>query len=92
MNITVSNVLATSVWMAFLSVLAIIGIIVAGGFIVALIGRMVLSLFNAGTSNETDKVDEFGYVQTNTNQSALSYTSWNLAMELRLKSFSLNVL
>ena len=44
MGIFVSNILATGAWMAFLSVLAIIGIVVAGGFIVALLGRMVLTL------------------------------------------------
>ncbi|MBQ8522519.1 MAG: hypothetical protein IJ458_02505 [Clostridia bacterium] len=61
MNISVSNVLATSAWMAFLSVLAIIGIIVAGGFIVALLGRMVLSIISPKQQDETRKVDEFGY-------------------------------
>ena len=68
MNISVSNMLATGAWMAFLSVLAIIGIIVAGGFIVALLGRMVLSLLNP-KAEEVTKVDEFGYVNTNTNSS-----------------------
>ena len=44
MGISISNILATGAWMAFLSILAIIGIVVAGGFIVALLGRMVLTL------------------------------------------------
>ena len=60
--ISLSNMLATSAWMAFLSVLAIIGIIVAGGFIVALLGKMVLSLLNPKQEEEVRKVDEFGYV------------------------------
>ena len=54
--------MATGAWMAFLSVLAIIGIIVAGGFIVALLGRMVLSLVSPKQYDEVQKVDEFGYV------------------------------
>ena len=65
MNISLSNILATGAWMAFLSVLAIIGIIVAGGFIVALLGKMVLSLVSPKPNEETVKVDEFGYVNTN---------------------------
>ena len=56
-----TNILATSAWMAFLSVLAIIGIIVAGGFITALLGKMVLSLTNTKPQPEVSKVDEFGY-------------------------------
>ena len=44
MGILVSNILATGAWMAFLSILAIIGIVVAGGFIVALLGKMVITL------------------------------------------------
>ncbi|MBQ7798095.1 MAG: hypothetical protein IJ371_03130, partial [Clostridia bacterium] len=60
MNVSLSNMLATSAWTAFLSVLAIIGIIVAGGFIVALLGRMVLSLLNT-KPEEVRNVDEFGY-------------------------------
>ena len=62
MNISLSNMMATGAWMAFLSVLAIIGIIVAGGFIVALLGRMVLSLVSPKQYDEVQKVDEFGYV------------------------------
>ncbi len=59
-NISLSNMLSTSVWTAFLSVLAIIGIVVAGGVIVALLGRMVLSLINP-KAEEVRTVDEFGY-------------------------------
>lgn len=61
MTISLTNTLATSAWMAFLSVLAIIGIIVAGGFIVALIGRMVLSVITPKQQDEAVRVDEFGY-------------------------------
>ena len=64
MGISLSNILATSAWMALLSVLALIGIIVAGGFIVALLGRMMLGLLNI-KKEENYKVDEFGYVSTN---------------------------
>ena len=59
-----TNMLATSAWMAFLSVLAIIGIIVAGGFITALLGKMVLSLTNTKSQPEVSKVDEFGYANS----------------------------
>lgn len=62
MNIAFSNMLATGVWMAFLSVLAIIGIIVAGGFIVAVIGKMMLSAFSNSDS------------QANVNPAAAGYT------------------
>ena len=69
MNISLSNMMATGVWTAFISVLAIIGIIVAGGFIVALIGKMMLNLVNTKPVEETNtSVDEFGYVNTNNNQ------------------------
>ena len=62
MNMGLSNILATSAWMAFLSVLAIIGIIVAGGFIVAILGKMVLSLISPKPYETTIRtVDEFGY-------------------------------
>ena len=61
MNVSLSNVLATSAWMAFLSVLAIIGIVVAGGFIVALLGKMVLNIVSPKTQEEIRQVDEFGY-------------------------------
>ena len=61
MNISLSNMLATSAWMAFLSVLAIVGIIVAGGFIVALLGKMVLSVITPKPQEEVRQVDEFGY-------------------------------
>ncbi len=53
MTTAFSTVLSVSLWTAFLSVLAIIGIIVAGGFIVALFGRMVLSLFHGSQDNDT---------------------------------------
>lgn len=61
MNISLSSMLATSAWMAFLSVLAIIGIIVAGGFIVALLGKMVLSVLSPKAQDDVRQVDEFGY-------------------------------
>ena len=63
MNVSLSNMLATSAWMAFLSVLAIVGIIVAGGFIVALLGRMVLSIVSPKGQDVSNpvQVDEFGY-------------------------------
>ena len=65
MNISYSNIMATGLWTAFLSVLALIGIVVAGGFIVALFGRMVLTLFGVSqtSNNEVKNVDEFGYVK-----------------------------
>ena len=75
--ITLSNMLATGVWVAFLSVLAIVGIIVAGGFIVALVGRMVLSLFNGKSNNEDSHVDEFGYVHNNDNINKTEYVMQN---------------
>ena len=62
MNISLTNILATSAWMAFLSVLAIIGSSVAGGFIVAVLGRMVLSVISPKQQQEVRRVDEFGYV------------------------------
>ncbi len=69
MNISLSNMMATGVWTAFLSVLAIIGIVVAGGFIVAMIGKMMLSVFNPKKDDLTaTNVDEFGYVQANNAQ------------------------
>ena len=61
MNISLSSMLATSAWMAFLSVLALIGIIVAGGFIVALLGKMVLSVLSPKAQDDVRQVDEFGY-------------------------------
>lgn len=63
MYISLSNIMATSIWTAFLSVLAIIGIIVATGFIVALLGRMILNVITPGNGNNQTitKVDEFGY-------------------------------
>ncbi len=70
MYISLSNIMATSVWTAFLSVLAIIGIIVAGGFIVALLGRMVLNVVtpNNGYNEAVAKVDEFGYEKASDTQ------------------------
>lgn len=67
MNISFSNMLATGAWMAFLSVLAIIGIIVAGGFIVAVIGKMMLGVFsNSHSQNNTyTNANEYTYVATN---------------------------
>lgn len=66
MNVSLSNMLATGMWTAFLSVLAIIGIVVAGGLIVAVVGKAVLSLFSGDKSNtESGKVDEFGYTYNN---------------------------
>lgn len=58
-----SNVMATGAWTAFLSVLAIIGIVVAGGFIVALCGKMVLGIFNG--KKETVDSNEYNYTNTN---------------------------
>lgn len=70
MNISLSNMMVTNIWTAFLSVLAIIGIIVAGGFIVAMFGRMILTIFNAGNSADDNvRVDEFGYVSSSNNGS-----------------------
>ncbi|MFQ6724273.1 MAG: hypothetical protein ACLRFE_02945 [Clostridia bacterium] len=73
MIISLSNVLATSMWIAFLSVLAIVGIIVAGGVIVALLGKMVLTLVTPKQNLNEVKVDEFGYV----NQYSDSYIPQN---------------
>lgn len=75
MGILVSNMLATGAWMAFLSVLAIIGIIVAGGFIVALLGRMVLTLISPkrealddGTQYDYSKSQTINYNQSSVYQ------------------------
>ena len=67
MNISVSNIMVTNTWIAFLSVLALIGIIVAGGFIVSLLGRMVLSVLFPPRQEDSVRVDEFGYVNSTPN-------------------------
>lgn len=54
MNISISSVMAVGVWVAFLSVMAIVGIIIAGGFVVALIGKLVLNLFENTNEQETE--------------------------------------
>jgi len=69
MNISLSNMISIGVWTAFLSVLAIIGIIVAGGFIVSLVGKMMLSLIDI-KKDENVNVDEFGYSQSYNNENA----------------------
>lgn len=54
MDISISSMVAVGVWVAFLSVMAIVGIIVAGGFIVALIGKLILNLFESTNEQEVD--------------------------------------
>lgn len=78
MNVSLSNMLATGIWVAFLSVLAIIGIIVAGGLIVAVLGKAVLSVLGGTKANgNAGKVDEFGYTYTNTNDVQSTYVMQN---------------
>ncbi len=63
----IANMLATGPWMALLSVLAIVGIIVAGGFIVAVIGRMMLGVFAhpAQQSNNQTYTPQYTYQNNN---------------------------
>lgn len=63
MSISISNMMAVGVWVAFLSVMAIVGIIVAGGFIVALVGKLLLNLFDSGKR----EVDDNSYTYNNVN-------------------------
>ena len=55
MTTVFSTFLSTNLWTASLSVLAIMAIIIGGGFVVSLVGRMVLSLFEGSGSNSSSK-------------------------------------
>lgn len=46
-----------SFWMAFISVLAIVGIIIAGGVLFAICGKIILSLFSKETQEEANNLN-----------------------------------